>query len=86
VDRAGIFVDAGYVYAAGGEMCCGTRSRGSIALDVAGFVVMLESLAGADSALPILRTYWYEELGTESLPRRISRLLPWRASSFGWAI
>jgi uncharacterized LabA/DUF88 family protein len=60
VDRAGIFVDAGYVYAAGGEMCCGTRSRGSIALDVAGFVVMLESLVGADSALPILRTYWYD--------------------------
>lgn len=60
MDRCGIFVDAGYLYAAGGELCCGTRSRDSMTLDVAAFVEMLENLAQQHSSLPVLRTYWHD--------------------------
>ena len=34
MDRYAIFVDAGYVFAEGGKLCCGTRNRTQIDLDV----------------------------------------------------
>jgi hypothetical protein len=33
MDRCAIMVDAGYVYAAGGILCCDTPSRGVAGLD-----------------------------------------------------
>ena len=60
MDRSGVFVDAGYVYAAGGKLCYGIMSRSGIVLDVRGFVGMIENLIAEDSQLPVLRTYWYD--------------------------
>lgn len=60
MDRFGVFVDAGYLFAAAGELCCGTRDRRKLTLD---HVAMAEGLAkiGADSCgLGHLRTYWYD--------------------------
>ena len=60
MDRCAIFVDAGYVYAEGGKLCCNTPSRDRFTLDVAGFNSMLRALAHQRFELGILRTYWYD--------------------------
>ena len=60
MDRYAIFVDAGYVYAEGGKLCCNTPSRDRFTLDVAGFNSMLRDLACEHSGLGALRTYWYD--------------------------
>lgn len=60
MDRCAIFVDAGYLYAAGGELCCGVRSRAKFDLNASAFIKELVDEVQADSKLPILRTYWYD--------------------------
>ncbi|MBV8756433.1 MAG: NYN domain-containing protein [Deltaproteobacteria bacterium] len=60
MDRAAIFVDAGYVYAQGGLISLGTRSRALMEVDVAGLVKHLESYAQSAIGIPLLRTYWYD--------------------------
>ena len=60
MDRYAIFVDAGYVYAEGGKLCCNTPSRDRFTLDVAGFNSMLRGLAHEHCGLSALRTYWYD--------------------------
>jgi hypothetical protein len=60
MDRCAIFVDAGYLFAAGGELCCGTRARRGLRLEAESFVNMLETAASDRSGLQVLRTYWYD--------------------------
>lgn len=60
VDRCAIFVDAGYVFAEGGKLCHGTRSRRLLKLDVSGVNGVLCELASSSCNLPVLRTYWYD--------------------------
>jgi len=60
MDRSAIFVDAGYLYAAGGELCCATRSRQRLQLDVRGVNDLLVEIAKQCCGLPVLRTYWYD--------------------------
>lgn len=59
VDRAAIFVDAGYVYAEGGKLCCGSPARSRVELNVEGLNDLLCRRAD-ESGLPVLRTYWYD--------------------------
>src|SRR5688500_312186 len=60
MDRCAIFVDAGYLFAAGGELCCGTRARRSLALEADALNGFLRELAVARCGLSPLRTYWYD--------------------------
>lgn len=60
MDRSAIFVDAGYLFAAGGELCCGTRARRRLELDTPGVNCLLVRLAQERCQLPVLRTYWYD--------------------------
>jgi hypothetical protein len=60
MDRCALFVDAGYLFAAGGELCCGTRSRQGIRLDAAGLNAELRDLTALRCGLRVLRTYWYD--------------------------
>ncbi len=60
MDRSAIFVDAGYLYAAGGELCCGIRSRQRLQLDAPGINDLLVEIATQSCGLPVLRTYWYD--------------------------
>lgn len=55
-----MFVDAGYLYAEVGKLCCGTRERKSIQLDGSGVNNLLVQLAAKACGLPSLRTYWYD--------------------------
>lgn len=60
MDRAAIFVDAGYVYAQGGLNLLGTKSRAEMDVNAAGFVAHLEQCALTLVDVPLLRTYWYD--------------------------
>lgn len=55
MDRCAVFVDAGYLYAEGGKLCCGTPSRTQSVLQPAPAVQLLVSVAGETTRLPVLR-------------------------------
>ena len=56
----GIFVDAGYLYAAAGRLCCGTIERNRLVLDFKSVVPALRERAAEHCEVPHLRTYWYD--------------------------
>lgn len=60
MDRCAVFVDAGYLYAEGGKLCCGTPSRTQSVLQPDLAVKLLVSVASEATRLPVLRTYWYD--------------------------
>lgn len=60
MDRCAVFVDAGYVLAEGGKLCCGSPSRRLLVVDAAGLVNHLCGMAREACGLPVLRTYWYD--------------------------
>lgn len=67
MDRVAVFVDAGYVFAAGAVLVSGeNRPRGDIDMDFDAFLSEVEGFAARVSALPLLRVYWYD--GTSSGP------------------
>lgn len=60
MDRFGVFVDAGYLYAASGKLLFGTTDRRKFSLNFASVVRELVTLGEADSSSIHLRTYWYD--------------------------
>lgn len=60
MDRFAAFVDAGYLYASGGKVVCGTKARAAFDFDSVGFMDMLLPKVRAMSDLPLLRSYWYD--------------------------
>ncbi len=61
------FVDAGYLFAAGGELCAATRKREEMDVDYAGLTEKFGEWGwrwadrwGAPDRMPYLRTYWYD--------------------------
>lgn len=89
MERFGVFVDAGYLFAAAGELCCGTRDRSKLRLDHVAMAEGLAKIAADDCGLGHLRTYWYDgakggaataqHLSIGSLPGvkvRLGRLTP----------
>jgi hypothetical protein len=62
VDRSAIFVDAGYLLAAGGKLTCGTTSRSAFKCDYVGLTAKLAGWVEDHNhgRLNRLRTYWYD--------------------------
>ena len=60
MDRFGIFVDAGYLYAASGKLLFGTTDRKKFSLNFESVVTQLVSLGQNDCGSLHLRTYWYD--------------------------
>jgi uncharacterized LabA/DUF88 family protein len=60
LDRSAVFVDAGFLLAAGGRLICGTTSRAAFACDYAGLTEKLAGWVDSHSGLNCLRTYWYD--------------------------
>ncbi|HEX8450870.1 MAG TPA: NYN domain-containing protein [Longimicrobium sp.] len=60
MDQFVIMVDAGYLYAAAGELCYGTTSRRELRLDASRVNVELAELCAKHSGQKYLRTYWYD--------------------------
>lgn len=67
MDRFAFFVDAGYVYAAGGMLCHGTKSRVDLELNFLTFTQALAARGAAESGIEHLRTYWYDG-ATDGVP------------------
>ena len=66
------FIDAGYLFAAGGVLCAGTRHRTQLSVDFQGltngFAAWGQEWAaswGYAERLPYLRTYWYDGVPDE---------------------
>jgi uncharacterized LabA/DUF88 family protein len=60
MDRYGLFVDAAYLYAAGGQLCHGTKTRSRLVLDFQRAVDDLRQICHQACGLKPLRTYWYD--------------------------
>jgi len=62
MDRSAIFVDAGYLLAAGGTLTCGKASRSAFSCDFPGLTEKLAAWVEEHNGgrLSCLRTYWYD--------------------------
>jgi uncharacterized LabA/DUF88 family protein len=60
MDRCAVFIDAGYLYAAGGVISVGEKSRARLRLDIASVVGFLSGQATGACGQDLLRTYWYD--------------------------
>ena len=60
MNRYSLFVDAAYLYAAGGQLCFGTKRRDELRMDFQQAVDDLRRRCAALSGLPALRVYWYD--------------------------
>lgn len=58
--QSAIFVDAGFLLAVGGQHTVGTSLRSAFRVDYERLVEGIAATAREDSALPVLRTYWYD--------------------------
>ena len=77
MDRAAIFVDAGYVYAAGSRLIANERlSRSRLSLNYEGIVEQLRKVCEEVTGVSLLRIYWYD--GTGSGPTPPQRALAFR--------
>lgn len=57
MERVAVFVDAGYVWAAAGQLICGTMDRARIVCDYAGLTMVISGRAPYGQ---LLRLYWYD--------------------------
>lgn len=63
MQRAAVFVDAGYVFAQGSVLLTGTRqSREFLALDIRNISIALRDAVASQSGLALLRIYWYDAM------------------------
>ncbi len=73
MDRSALFVDAGYVLAEGGDLCCGTKKRSAFVCNYATLIPAMITMARSHGVgvtqpalmtqhggLPVLRLYWYD--------------------------
>jgi uncharacterized LabA/DUF88 family protein len=73
MDRTAVFVDAGYLFAAGAKLLTNeSLSRGELQLDYERVMQLLERLAGELTGLPLLRVYWYDGAATGPTPQHLA--------------
>jgi len=61
LDRAAVFVDAGYVFAEGSKLIAGqVLPRSQLLLDYDVLLQLLHGLTASLTGLPLLRVYWYD--------------------------
>ena len=65
MDRAAVFVDAGYVFASGSRALSGEKlQRSQLHLDHEAVLRLLAALVAELTGLPLLRIYWYDGAST----------------------
>lgn len=73
MDRTGVFVDAGYLFAAGSILLCGEKlRRGEVILTNDAFLDFMRKKAEALTGLPLLRIYWYDGTDGPPTPKHIA--------------
>ncbi|MEX0171604.1 NYN domain-containing protein [Streptomyces sp. LMG1-1-1.1] len=60
MDRCVVLVDAGYLLGAAASLLAGEPARSRITVDHAGLIRQLRERAEAETALPLLRIYWFD--------------------------
>ena len=60
MDRFAVFVDAGYLLAEGGKLCCGSWKRSDLTIDPREASRVIEDRANKRCDVPLLRIYWYD--------------------------
>lgn len=79
MDRAAVFVDAGYLFAQGSLLIAGEKlARSELHLDHDKVLASLSLLAANITSLPLLRIYWYD--GTASGPTPTQLALAYKPS------
>ena len=65
MDRTAVFVDAGYLFAAGSKLIANEKlPRGELHLDYDAVLKLFVSLTAELTGLPLLRIYWYDGTAT----------------------
>lgn len=73
MDRTAVFVDAGYVFAAGSKLIAGEKlPRGQLNLNHDKVLELLWRLAREITDLPLLRIYWYDGTATGPTPQQLA--------------
>ncbi len=73
MDRVAVFVDAGYVFAAGSTLIVGEKlPRGGLSLTPEAAATELAAFATGVSGLPLLRIYWYDGTSTGPTPQHLA--------------
>ncbi len=63
MERAAVFVDAGYVFAQGSVLVTGTKQgREFLTLDIPTLTASLRGVTTLQTNLPLLRIYWYDAM------------------------
>jgi len=63
VERAAVFVDAGYVFAQGSVLLTGTRqNREFLSLNIRNISIALPDAVATQTGLALLRIYWYDAM------------------------
>lgn len=79
MDRAAVFVDAGYLFAEGSRLVAGEKLRRSaLRLDHDKILKLLAELTHELTGLPLLRIYWYD--GATAGPNPAQTALAYRAN------
>lgn len=83
MDRAAVFVDAGYLFASGSILLFGSKlPRRELQLDHAGLTRVLQDFATTVSEIPLLRIYWYD--GTSTLGRGVAEIAEREGAQYDW--
>lgn len=73
MDRTAVFVDAGYLFAAGSKLIAGSKlPRGDLILDPGVVIAKLTELVAEVSGLPLLRIYWYDGTSAGPTPQQLA--------------
>lgn len=73
MNRTAVFVDAGYLFAAGSLLVSGSKlSRGQINLDYDAILKFLAQKTQEITQLPLLRIYWYDGTSTGPTPAQLA--------------
>jgi NYN domain len=73
MDRTAVFIDAGYLFAAGSKLIANEKlSRGELNLDHDAVLKLLGELVTEVTGLPLLRIYWYDGAATGPTPQQLA--------------
>ncbi len=73
MDRTAVFVDAGYLFAAGSRLIANEKlARGDLNLDYDAVLKLFGELVTEVTGLPLLRIYWYDGTATGPTPQQLA--------------
>jgi uncharacterized LabA/DUF88 family protein len=73
MDRTAVFVDAGYLFAAGSRLIANEKlARGELHLDYDAVLKRFGELTEEITGLPLLRIYWYDGTATGPTPQQLA--------------